>query len=191
MKITIPVLSLWQPWASAMALHIKENETRHWPTKFRGLVAIHAAKKWDAETRAAYADPCCQRVRDTYGEKPPLGGIVALTIITGCQPTESFQQVWNFAGTREEQLGNYAPGRYAFTTAGTKRVEPMIPLLGRQQPFFPWEIESDDLILAAGVRALQGGMYFACLCCGQTSTYGRALTVHGCPRCVAFHTGPR
>jgi activating signal cointegrator 1 len=45
-------LSLYQPWASLMAVGAKRIETRSWPTSYRGLVAIHAAKKWDAELRA-------------------------------------------------------------------------------------------------------------------------------------------
>lgn len=38
----IPVLSLWQPWASLMALGIKSIETRSWSTSYRGRLAIAA-----------------------------------------------------------------------------------------------------------------------------------------------------
>jgi hypothetical protein len=38
-------ISLWQPWASAIALGWKKNETRHWSTDYRGPLLIHAAKK--------------------------------------------------------------------------------------------------------------------------------------------------
>jgi len=41
----IKAISLWQPWASAMALGFKKNETRHWATKYRGPLLIHAAQK--------------------------------------------------------------------------------------------------------------------------------------------------
>ncbi len=37
-------LSLWQPWASLIALLIKRIETRSWSTTYRGPLAIHAAK---------------------------------------------------------------------------------------------------------------------------------------------------
>ena len=36
-------LSLWQPWASLVALGIKTVETRSWATSYRGPLAIHAA----------------------------------------------------------------------------------------------------------------------------------------------------
>lgn len=38
-------LSLWQPWASLVALGIKTIETRSWSTKYRGPLAIHAARR--------------------------------------------------------------------------------------------------------------------------------------------------
>lgn len=37
-------LSLWQPWASLIALKVKTIETRGWSTNYRGTLAIHAAK---------------------------------------------------------------------------------------------------------------------------------------------------
>ena len=38
-------LSLWQPWASMIAVGLKRHETRSWETSYRGLLAIHAAKR--------------------------------------------------------------------------------------------------------------------------------------------------
>lgn len=37
-------ITIWQPWASAIAHGLKGIETRSWGTKYRGLLAIHAAK---------------------------------------------------------------------------------------------------------------------------------------------------
>lgn len=39
----MPVLTLWQPWASLIALGAKTIETRGWSTSHRGRIAIHAA----------------------------------------------------------------------------------------------------------------------------------------------------
>lgn len=39
-------ISLWQPWASAIAFGSKTIETRHWPTNYRGPLAIHAATRF-------------------------------------------------------------------------------------------------------------------------------------------------
>jgi len=38
-------ISLWQPWASLIAVGAKTFETRSWNTKYRGPIAIHAAAK--------------------------------------------------------------------------------------------------------------------------------------------------
>lgn len=38
-------LTIWQPWASLIATGEKVYETRSWPTKYRGPIAIHAAMK--------------------------------------------------------------------------------------------------------------------------------------------------
>jgi hypothetical protein len=35
-------LSLWQPWATLVALGVKKLETRSWSTTYRGPLAIHA-----------------------------------------------------------------------------------------------------------------------------------------------------
>lgn len=38
-------ITIWQPWASLIATGEKVYETRGWPTKYRGSIAIHAALK--------------------------------------------------------------------------------------------------------------------------------------------------
>ena len=45
MERVIKALSLWQPWASAIAVGAKRIETRHWKTDYRGPLLIHAARE--------------------------------------------------------------------------------------------------------------------------------------------------
>jgi hypothetical protein len=42
-------ITIIQPWATLIALGEKKYETRGWPTKHRGPLAIHAGKKIDKE----------------------------------------------------------------------------------------------------------------------------------------------
>ncbi len=42
-------ISIWQPWASLIAIGAKQIETRSWATGYRGLLVIHAAKRWEHE----------------------------------------------------------------------------------------------------------------------------------------------
>jgi hypothetical protein len=51
-------LTLTQPWATLVAIGAKRIETRSWPTRYRGLLAIHAGAGlglWDvpAEVEAS------------------------------------------------------------------------------------------------------------------------------------------
>lgn len=68
--LTVPAISLWQPWASLMASGHKSIETRSWSTHLRGLVAIHAAKRWTLELATLLLD---ERFRRALA-RPSIGG---------------------------------------------------------------------------------------------------------------------
>lgn len=48
----IKALTLYQPWATLVAIGAKRIETRSWWTAYRGLLAIHASKTFGATNRA-------------------------------------------------------------------------------------------------------------------------------------------
>lgn len=85
----IKIITLWQPWASFVALGLKHYETRSWLTFYRGKLAIHAAKRpLDDE-----ALKLTWRVEKLAGQKLnpvdfkyPLGCIVAIADLTECFP---------------------------------------------------------------------------------------------------------
>lgn len=69
-------LTLWQPWASLIAVGAKRFETRSWGTDWRGSLAIHASLKWSREQ----ADLCATRpfaaaLRAHGIELPAAGGM--------------------------------------------------------------------------------------------------------------------
>lgn len=48
MTATMPALTLWQPWASLMAIGVKSIETRSWPAPVKLIgdrIALHAAAR--------------------------------------------------------------------------------------------------------------------------------------------------
>ena len=49
-------LTLLQPWASLIAIGAKKIETRSWATKYRGPLAIHAAKNYNTP-KCAWEEP--------------------------------------------------------------------------------------------------------------------------------------
>ena len=79
-------ISLWQPWASAMALGLKRNETRSWETLVRGPIAIHAAKGFPQYARTFASE------EKSFVRLPsfiPLGAIVATARLGRVEPTQN------------------------------------------------------------------------------------------------------
>jgi activating signal cointegrator 1 len=123
-------LSLWQPWASAIfakdhqGIALKPDETRHWPTKVRGRIAIHAAKRrMDAEARLRST----LLIGSMNLNDMPFGCLIGTVEIMYCVKTETVRRPpW------QEAWGNYDAGRYAFVLAGPQLFETPIPYIGRQ-----------------------------------------------------------
>jgi hypothetical protein len=140
-------ISLWQPWASAIPLGLKKIETRHWPVRHRGLIAIHAAKRWTAEERefaATMADIWdCPALRE-----PPLGSIVATARLVGCERTEALLP--RISGT-ERAFGNYGPNRFGWLFEDVTPVPAPIPFKGAQGLF---EVPDSLLSVAPAQGAL-------------------------------------
>lgn len=119
-------LSLTQPWATAMAMLLKQWETRSWATGFRGEFFIHAAKGfpgWAKETACE-----ARRLFDTPQIIDlPLGEIVAVASLADCQKTEVIAPSLS---PREIYFGDYAPGRYAFKAENVRALPYPIPCTG-------------------------------------------------------------
>jgi hypothetical protein len=137
------LLSLWQPHASAMAVGLKEIETRGKRTNFRGAVAIHAAKKWDWEIgniiESIHADfrkklhPYIQGSDWVF----PLGCIVAVGTLIDCLPTQPgftsvFEQYPDMDTPCEREFGNYSAGRYGWVFEGIRPLHDPLPYKGSQ-----------------------------------------------------------
>lgn len=143
-------LSLWQPWASAVAIGLKSIETRHWWTGVRGPIAIHAAKRWTGEERefaADFAGRFDERLRN-----PPLGAIIATATLTACSKSE--QLIGKISAT-EEAFGNYGPRRFGFVLTDVVALAEPIPFRG-MQGFFD---VPDELFGLAPEPALQRALF--------------------------------
>ena len=143
-------LSIWQPWAMAIALGSKRIETRHWYTPHRGPLAIHAAKHWTLEERGLLQEPeWIGALQPVTREMPdiPLGAIVAVCDLVDCRRVESFSDgellcallpVWDFEGHHkwtENDMGNFEPGRFGWVLANVRALEVPIPYRGMQGLF--------------------------------------------------------
>jgi hypothetical protein len=131
-------ITLYQPWASAVALGLKKFETRSWSTRHRGPLLIHAARKWTSEQREfrtkamdrLRADPqISDELRRSFlGYSSVLGCIVAVTRLADCLPTTRHP-----GGTDLENLfGDYSLGRWVWHLGDVIRLDEPVPCAGRQ-----------------------------------------------------------
>lgn len=127
-------ISLWQPWASLMAIGAKRIETRSWSTWHRGLLAIHAAKKWSRELEVMTAgEPFVSCLRDE--RELPMGAIVCLVNLRAIHSTGDIFSRINSISVQERAFGDYSPGRYGWVTDGVYRLPRPIPYRGAQGVF--------------------------------------------------------
>lgn len=158
-------VTIWQPWASLIACGAKKYETRGWPTKYRGPIAIHAALK-----KPPAPWPELGEVLDQYAEKMgrldelPRGAIIATAELVNVwrivhHPGTDVDEAKNipigaesltldkhapdfgdfFVPTAQEMaLGDWTPGRYAWELANVKILPVPIPIKGKQG-LWNWE----------------------------------------------------
>ena len=144
-------LSLYQPWASLIALGLKKVETRSWGTAYRGDVAVHAAKRWTRAERA-FAEALSEFSEfEALREADPgnvLGAVVCVARLAGCvRMTDGWierQGVW------EKMVGGFAPGRWGWILEDVRPLAAPVPMRGRQGL---WTLSDDEV---AGLEAAGG-----------------------------------
>lgn len=152
-------ISLWQSWATLVAIGAKSIETRAYATKVRGTIAIHAAKHWTKELAALTATEPFASVLDAAGywnpAQLPKGKIVAVCELYDCRKIcdgyLNGGNVTSYVTANERAFGNYATGRYAWMLRNVRALPEPIPFRGAQGFF-----EVPDELLAAAVPAKVG-----------------------------------
>ena len=117
-------LTLTQPWATAVAIGVKQIETRSWSTTYRGPLAIHAAKGWTA------ADREFAQTERTLGRIPPripLGAVIATCELYDVCPAE---EIGLLASAIERLYGDYSPGRFAWMLTNVHPLPEPVPARG-------------------------------------------------------------
>ena len=143
-------LSLWQPWATLMAIGAKRIETRGWSTKYRGPLAIQAAKRFAQDERHLCMEEPFWSALTAAGltklSDLPLGALVCVVDLVDVVPTGPtlFSDAIRIPPL-ELPFGNYAPGRFAWKTENLRRFKEPILWKGRQQLFDV----PDDVVMGA------------------------------------------
>ena len=137
-----------------MAIGAKKNETRHWPTKHRGLLAIHAAKKWNRQiVMMCSHEPFYTTLYD-LNEILPFGAIVAVGYLEDCALiTQENMPIGN-----EYQFGDYTLGRFMWKFRDVIKLPEPIPYRGAQGLFNISDDITDELIkkVARNVQKQRG-----------------------------------
>lgn len=153
-------LTLTQPWATLVAIGEKQIETRSWNTRYRGPLAIHAAKNFPASAK----DICLKepffsvlRREELAGVGTgngwisvdfPLGAIVAtcelvhvkkideLTHFSSCCAVAWQSRSWQL-DAQERAFGDYSIGRYMWLLKNVVMLPEPIPAKGALS-FWEW-----------------------------------------------------
>lgn len=139
MSERLKAISLWQPWASAMADGLKVNETRSWPTKYRGDLVICSAKHFPR--KKDFVD-----VRE-YGlaMSLPYGCALCVVELWDCVSTDSIKDSLE---PMELDLGDYAAGRFSWRTRNLRRLQ-FWPRVSGRQGFWWLSVEQSEAVRAA------------------------------------------
>ena len=143
------LISLWEPWATLMAIGAKQIETRSWSTPYRGWLAIHASKGGlpQRDLRAVMAGPEFMAALGIKGMPPasiakpkfPFGCIIAVVRLLDCCPTETrgclsgvFTDYPELDTPQERAFGDFGRGRWAWVTEDLFRLQEPIPFKAHQ-----------------------------------------------------------
>lgn len=127
-------ISLWEPWASAIAHGFKQIETRAHRTNHRGPLAICAART-KLHAGFIHEPAVCgffQQVGIVIPDHLAFGCIVAVANVVDCRRTEDLR---SDLSRHEIHFGNYAAGRWGWILADVRRLKKPIPFRGNQALF--------------------------------------------------------
>jgi hypothetical protein len=156
--VYLHTLTLTQPYATLIAVGAKQLETRSWPTKHRGLLAIHAAGSLAGISGPGISGPdalraLCRRPAIAAAlravrlgpDRLPLGAVVALCRVAACVRTEETHGLT----PTERAFGDYTPGRWAWVLGDVWALPVPIPARG-YQGLWTWDCP-DRLVAASGL----------------------------------------
>lgn len=155
-------LSLWQPWATLVAVGAKRVETRDWGTNYRGPVAIHATKRFPRDAQDLCLMKPFREVLDAAGCWPevpgtngnghelvmPRGAIVAVALLIRCtrSPGPENGIIWAKLPPHERAFGDFTQGRYLWLLDQVRALPEPIPCKGAQG-LWPLDADLDRRVL--------------------------------------------
>lgn len=129
--VIIKAISLVQPWASLVAIGAKRIETRSWPAKYSGPLALHASKGFPKEAKEIFLQEPFKSALARGGinspSELPLGAVVAVCRLGAVWKIDKESYI------PEDQIpfGDFTPGRYAWDLEDVEKLPKPVPADGR------------------------------------------------------------
>lgn len=145
---TIPILSYWEPWLSLHIAGFKLHETRNRPTRVRGLVAHHSAKKLVTDLHPKVAELCDFALGPNWREPGvlPLGCVRSVGELTACHPTDFLAEgrppLLPAIQECDWLAGDYSDGRWGWRMDRVRALADPLPLIGGRG-WFRWMPPAD------------------------------------------------
>lgn len=157
-------ITLYQPYASLVAVGAKTIETRSWGTPYRGPLLIHASRKSDGAIAAACREACARLCHEAYepatddrrraGEwtfEQARGCVVAVARLADCRP------MMRAPDTLNHHFGTFGAGRYGWVLAEVVPLLRPVPWRG-MQGLWPAPDDLLALVREATPAAVTGGV---------------------------------
>lgn len=146
-------LSVWQPWASLIAVGAKRYETRSWrpPASLIGRRLAICSSRTEEGLLASAQDQALSRLcLRRLGRAPlPIGAVVAVVTVTGCIATTALAA--RRIGARERLAGDWSSGRYAWRLDDVRALAAPVPVSGSQRFFYlPPRVQAQVLAQIGG-----------------------------------------
>ena len=130
-----------QPWASLVAIGENRIETRSWGTRYRGPLAIHAAKAFPADARELCRRRPYRAVLARHGYTSaadlPLGSVIAVAELANVVAFDRDSLRKTREASRrgllpehEADFGDFSPGRFGFVLHDVRRLAVPVPARG-------------------------------------------------------------
>ena len=133
------LLSLWEPWATLMAIGAKRVETRSWKTSYAGWLAIHASKGGLSKQHLAETLEEAPFYDALLRQKLNPGCIVAVVQLVECLPTQDrgclpgiFSDYPELDTPQERAFGDFSEDRWGWVTDRLFRLTEPIPYRAAQ-----------------------------------------------------------
>lgn len=124
MNVSVPAISVRQPWAELIMRGEKSIELRSWTTDYRGQLWLHTGRVGNPDLEEKLGLP-----------KLFKGGYVGAIVLAAIVPMD--EERWESWYARHLDPGTYRPGMYAWVVSSPQRFKEPIPGPGQLNLFFP------------------------------------------------------